>query len=48
MTGGVKLHMQTLAALSHLDFNQAGAHSYEQAFDAMRRLGLPASPDISS
>lgn len=40
---GGKLHMQSLAALAHLDFNQAGAHSYEQAFDVMRRLDLPAS-----
>lgn len=40
---GGKLHMQSLAAMAHLDFNQAGAHSYEQAFDTMRRLDLPAS-----
>jgi len=38
---GRKLHMQTLGALAHLDYNQAGAHSYEQVFDVMRRLGLP-------
>jgi serine/threonine-protein kinase HipA len=37
---GSKRHMQSLGALAHLDFNQPGAHSYEQAFDAMRRLGL--------
>lgn len=43
LAGGGKLHMQSLAAMAHLDFNQAGAHSYEQAFAAMRRLGLPAS-----
>ncbi|PKN46933.1 MAG: toxin HipA [Deltaproteobacteria bacterium HGW-Deltaproteobacteria-17] len=41
LAGGDKLHMQSLAALAHLDFNAAGAHSYEQAFLAMRRLGLP-------
>ena len=40
---GGKMHMQSLAALAHLDFNAAGAHSYEQAFDAMRRLKLPMS-----
>jgi serine/threonine-protein kinase HipA len=39
--GGVKRHMLSLAAIAHFDFNQAGAHSYEQAFLAMRRLGLP-------
>jgi serine/threonine-protein kinase HipA len=38
---GGKLHMQSLAGLAHLDFNAAGAHSYEQAFDVMRRLALP-------
>lgn len=39
--GTPKLHMQSLAALAHLDFNQAGAHSYEQALLTIRRLGLP-------
>ena len=38
--GGSKLHMQSLAAISHLDFNQAGANSYEEAFLAIRRLDL--------
>jgi len=28
---GSKLHTQTLAALAHLDYNQAGAHAYEDA-----------------
>jgi len=36
---GSKRHMQSLAALAHFDFNRPGAHSYEQAFLAMRRLG---------
>lgn len=40
---GGKQHMQSLAAMAHLDFNQAGAHGYEQAFDTMRRLDMPAS-----
>ncbi|MGJ8652586.1 MAG: type II toxin-antitoxin system HipA family toxin [Opitutaceae bacterium] len=39
---GEKLHMQSLGALCHYDFNAAGAHSYEQAFLAMRQLGLNA------
>jgi serine/threonine-protein kinase HipA len=39
--GGKKLHMQSLAALAHLDFRQPGANSYEQAFQIIRRLGLP-------
>ncbi len=38
---GGKLHMQSLAAMAHFDFNAAGAHSYEQAFQVIRRLGLP-------
>jgi len=38
---GEKLHMQSLAALAHFDFNAAGAHSYEQALVVMRRLSLP-------
>jgi serine/threonine-protein kinase HipA len=41
--GGRKLHMQSLAALAHFDFNAAGAYSYEQAFAVMRRLSLPMS-----
>lgn len=40
-TRKAKLHMQSLAALAHYDLNQAGAHSYEQALLAIRRLGLP-------
>lgn len=38
---GGKLHMQSLCALAHFDFNQAGAHSYEQALLVIRQLGLP-------
>jgi serine/threonine-protein kinase HipA len=38
--GDRKLHLQSLAALAHLDFNQASAHAYEQAFLVIRRLGL--------
>ncbi len=37
---GSKLHMQSLAALAHYDFNMAGAYSYEQALAVIRRLGL--------
>jgi serine/threonine-protein kinase HipA len=40
LSDGGKLHMQTLAALAHFDFNSAGAYSYEQAFDVIKRLGL--------
>jgi serine/threonine-protein kinase HipA len=40
-----KLHMQSLAAIAHFDFNQAGAYSYEQALATIRRLGL-ATVDV--
>lgn len=39
---GDKRHMQSLAALRHYDFNAAGAYSYEQAVETIRRLDLPA------
>lgn len=35
---GEKIHMQSLCALKHYDFNQAGAHSYEQALETIRDL----------
>ncbi len=41
LAGGAKLHMQSLGALAHYDFNQAGAHAYEQAFLVIRQLDLP-------
>ena len=37
---GRKIHMQSLAALRHFDFNLPGAYSYEQAIDTVRDLGL--------
>lgn len=43
LPGGGKLHMQSLAALAHFDFNDQNAYSYEQALFTMRRLGLPTS-----
>jgi serine/threonine-protein kinase HipA len=39
-TGG-KMHMQSLCGMAHFDFNNAGAHSYEQALLVIRQLGLP-------
>ena len=41
LAGGEKLHMQSLCALAHFDFNLAGAYSYEQALFVIRQLGLP-------
>jgi serine/threonine-protein kinase HipA len=43
---GEKFHMQSLCAMGHFDFNQAGAYSYEQAFQIARRLNLP-QPDLT-
>jgi serine/threonine-protein kinase HipA len=41
--GGGKLHMQSLAAIAHFDYNQPGAYGYEQAFLVIRELGLGMS-----
>jgi serine/threonine-protein kinase HipA len=41
LADGGKLHMQSLGAITHFDYNHAGAYSYEQAFLAIRQLGLP-------
>ena len=41
-TGG-KLHMQSLGAIAHFDFNQPGVYSYEQAAQVMRRLRISAT-----
>ena len=37
---GKKLHMQSLAAIGHFDFNAAGTTSYEQCFTIFNTLGL--------
>ena len=38
LADGGKLHMQTLGAIAHLDFNDPTAYSYEQAFRVTRRV----------
>ncbi len=38
--GGGKLHMQTVAALEHVSYNEPGTYSYEQVLLLIRRLGL--------
>lgn len=38
---GQKIHMQSLCAMQHFDFKQAGAYSYEQALRTIRKLGMP-------
>jgi serine/threonine-protein kinase HipA len=38
---GSKMHLQSLCAIAHYDFNSPGAYSYEQAFRVNRELRLP-------
>ena len=38
LADGGKLHMQTLGAIAHFDFNDPTAYSYEQAFRVTRRV----------
>ncbi|GJM23213.1 MAG: toxin HipA [Planctomycetota bacterium] len=40
LDNGEKLHLQSLGALAHFDFNNSGAYSYEQALLVIRRLEL--------
>lgn len=40
LEGGEKIHMQTLCAMSHFDYNHPGIYDYEDAFEEMRALGL--------
>ena len=42
-TDGKKLHVQTLCAMRHFDFNDVLSFSYEQVFETMRLLHLPYS-----
>jgi serine/threonine-protein kinase HipA len=42
---GGKLHMQTVAALEHVSYNEPGTYSYEQSLLLIRRLGL-GTPDV--
>jgi len=40
---GAKLHMQSLTAMMHFDFNRPDAYSYEQALQVIRRVGIPTA-----
>lgn len=42
-TGNVRHHVQTLCAMSHIDYKKIGANSYAQLFDAAILLKLPYS-----
>lgn len=37
---GEKIHMQTLGAMAHFDYNTPGVYSYEQAWSVMNQIGL--------
>ncbi len=39
-SSGRKIHMQSLGGIAHYDFNDPGAHSYEQAVQIMRQMGI--------
>ncbi len=39
--GNEKRHIQTLTAMSHVNYNQPGSYSYEQLFKVARELRLP-------
>lgn len=38
---GEKLHMQSLCAMAHMDFNTPRVYSYEEAFSVLKKLKLP-------
>ena len=38
LEGGDKLHMQSLCAMTHQDFNMNGAHSYESVMTVIRKI----------
>ena len=41
--GNVRHHVQTLCAMSHIDYKKIGTNSYAQLFDTASRLKLPYS-----
>lgn len=40
---GQKLHVQSLCAMRHFDFSMTGSFAYEQVFETIRMLRLPAT-----
>ena len=40
-SGGVRHHIQTLCAMSHLDYKKKGVNSYSQLFSTIQELALP-------
>jgi serine/threonine-protein kinase HipA len=45
-TLGKKLHMQSLAALRHFDYNDPSSYSYEQAMETIRRISAQPLADL--
>jgi serine/threonine-protein kinase HipA len=43
---GKKLHMQSLAAMRHFDFNDPLSYSYEQAMETIRRISAEPAHDL--
>ncbi len=41
MAENEKIHMQTLCATAHFDYNEPDSYSYEQLFQVMRKIKLP-------
>jgi len=41
LSGNEKIHLQTLCAIAHFDYNDPNSYSYEQAFQVMRQIRLP-------
>ncbi len=41
--GGERIHVMSLCAMAHLDFNLVGAHSYDQYLETVARLDLGPS-----
>jgi serine/threonine-protein kinase HipA len=37
---GQKVHMQSLCAMAHFDYNDSASYSYEQAMQVMKQLGM--------
>jgi serine/threonine-protein kinase HipA len=45
---GVKHHLQTLCAMSHLDFKKRATHSYESLFLTIKQLKLPRACELQA
>ncbi len=45
---GVKHHLQTLCAMSHLDYKKRAVNSYEQYFLTIRQLGLGHAAEVEA